>query len=331
MSYKLDKVNKRILYELDKNCRISDNQLAKIVNRSRESVRNRIKKLVKDGIIEKFTIWIDPTKLGFVSAKIYLNLANKPEKKKEFAEYVKQDKRLFWLGLAEGSWNAGLTYFVSSNQEFFELKNELFSKFSDLILESHTGVVIDINMCDKDFLYDAETKWNTMFDVLEKYELEDIEKGILKELFKNSRINVVDIARKYNSSVDVVRSRIKKLEQKKIIFRYLARIDFNKLDYEFFKSFLYFKNLTTSDEKRLREYCRLNPKILNLIRQISPWDIELEIMCESYQDYNNIISDLTKEFANIVDKVETAIMGEDHIFPAEKMIFEWNYSKTPSG
>ena len=94
---------------------------------------------------------------------------------------------------------------------------------------------------------------------------------------------------------------------------------------------MYFKNLTTSDEKRLREYCRLNPKILNLIRQISPWDIELEIMCESYQDYNNIISDLTKEFANIVDKVETAIMGEDHIFPAEKMIFEWNYSKTPSG
>ena len=42
MGYKLDKINKRILYELDKNCRISDNQLAKIVKRSREAVRNII-------------------------------------------------------------------------------------------------------------------------------------------------------------------------------------------------------------------------------------------------------------------------------------------------
>ena len=59
-----------------------------------------------------------------------------------------------------------------------------------------------------------------------------------------------------------------------------------------------------------------------MVKQISPWDIELEIMCKSYHEYNEIIVDLTREFSNVVNKVETAIMGEDYVFPAKQMIFE---------
>jgi hypothetical protein len=59
-----------------------------------------------------------------------------------------------------------------------------------------------------------------------------------------------------------------------------------------------------------------------VVKQISPWDIELEIMCESYHEYNEIISRLTREFSEIINKVETAIMGEDYVFPSEKLIFE---------
>ncbi len=322
MNKKLDKVDKRILFELDRNARIPDTKLAKLVGKSKESVRYRINKLQENRIIQGFTTWIDPTKLGFVSAKIYLNLANKPDKKKEFIEFVKKDKRLFWLGIAEGAWNAGLTYFVKSNKEFFELKNEIFSKFKDLILDSHNGMLVDVNICNKTFFYNTDTRWTTFFNELDSYQLEEIEKNVLRELFDNGRINVVDIARKHNSTVDIVRNRLKKLEERKIIIRYLAKINYNKLGYEFFKTFLYFRNLTKNDERRLREYCRLHPKIIHLIRQISPWDIELEIMCESYLDYNEIISNLTKEFSAVINKVETAIMGEDYVFPADKMVFE---------
>jgi hypothetical protein len=86
--------------------------------------------------------------------------------------------------------------------------------------------------------------------------------------------------------------------------------------------FLYFRNLTKNDEKKLREYCRQNSKIIHLVRQISPWDIELEMMCESYLDYNKIISELTEEFSTVINKVETAIMSENYVFPSNKMVFE---------
>ncbi len=322
MIYLLDKIDHRILFELDKNARIADTKLAKIVGRSKESIRYRIKKLQKEGVIHGFTIWIDPMKLGYNSAKIYLILANKPEQKKVFMEFVKSDKRLFWLGTAEGAWNVGLTYFVKTNQEFFDLKNELFSKFKDLILESRTAVLVNVNVCDKKFLYPTESSWKKIFDEKADEKLEELEKKVLKELFHNGRINVVEIARKLDTTVDMIRTRMKRLEQRKIIFKYTAQIDFNKLGKEFFKTFLYFRNLTKQDEQRLMEYTRKQPQIIHLIKQISSWDIELEMMCDYYQEYNQIICDLTQEFSGIINKVETAIISEDYVFPASKMIFE---------
>lgn len=322
MVIKLDTYDRRLLYELDKNARMPDTRLAKLIGRSKESVRYRIKKLQSSGVIQGFSLWLDLAIIGYSSAKIYLNLANNPSKKKKFIDYVKNDKRLFWLGVAEGAWNVGLTYFVRTNREFFDLKNRLFSEFTDLIIESHTGVLVNVNISDKTFLYDTGATWKVMFNRLENYQLEDVEKKILKELYINSRINVVEIAMKHNTSIDIVRHRIKKLEDKGVIFKYHANIDFNKLGYEFFKTFLYFKNLTKEDETRLMMYCQANPKIIHLVKQISPWDIELEIMCESYHDYNHIIADITQEFSTIINKVETAIMGEDYIFPSDTLIFE---------
>jgi DNA-binding Lrp family transcriptional regulator len=322
MVYYLDKINRKILFELDRNARIPETQLAKIVGRSKESVRYRIKKLQQEEIIQEFTIWIDPVKLGYNSAKIYLTLANKPLQKKALMDFVTKDKRLFWFAIAEGAWNAGLTFFVKSNQEFFDLKNELFSQFKDLIIESRTAVLVNVNVCDKKFLSPIDSSWKTLFDQKEKYELDALEKKILKALFLNGRINVVDIARKYDTTVDMVRIRMKKLEQQKIIFRYTARLNFNKIGKEFFKTFIYFKNMTKKDEQRLMEYTRKQPEIIHLVKQISPWDMELEIMCDHYVDYNRIITDLTQEFCEIISKVETAIITEDYVFPATKMIFE---------
>jgi DNA-binding Lrp family transcriptional regulator len=318
----IDKIDFRILYELERNSRISETKLAKLVNRSKESVRYRINKLEQEKIISGFTIWIDPTKLGYQTAKIYLTLANIPDKKKEFIEYVKKDKRLFWLGIADGAWNAGLTFFVKSNKEFFDLKNEIFSKYKDLIIESKTASLVSAHWKNKSFLYSEELHWESMFDSTENIELDDVSKYILKELYLNSRENIVAIANKYHTSVDIIKNRLTKLNEKKIIRKYLAVIDYSKLGYDLFKTFVYFKDLNELELNALLYYAEQQPNLIHIVKQISPWDIEFEILCKGYREYNEIIASITQKFAKIINKVETAILSEDYIFPSEKMVFE---------
>ena len=77
----LDKVDLKILAELDKNCRITSTQLAKRVGKSRQAVEYRINQLIETGIIGSFNASINPHKIGYKAYKIYLKMRNIPLEK----------------------------------------------------------------------------------------------------------------------------------------------------------------------------------------------------------------------------------------------------------
>jgi Lrp/AsnC family transcriptional regulator, leucine-responsive regulatory protein len=319
----IDTIDRKMLYELHKNARITETALAKKVGRSKESVRYRMRKLQEKGIIIGYRAWFDPSKLGFTSAKIYLTLANNPERVDAFKAHLKTEKRLFWFGIAHGAWNAGLTFYINNSREFFDLKNNIYTQFKDIILDNRTGFLTSVHVGDLSFLTGMESQWMTFFDSTTKpVELDKADKEILKRLYNNAREHIVTIAEHVHLSPETVRQRIKRLEREGVISRYRATIDYNKLGYEFFKTFLYFTNLTPEEEMRLMEYSRVHPHILHLMKQISAWDVELEIMAENYLHYNQILDELTREFSSIITKTETAIMGEDYVYPAKHILLE---------
>jgi len=61
----MDKIDMRILSHLMNNCRESDRQIGKSVGISGNAVNSRIKKLEKAGVIEGYTIKIEPPALGY--------------------------------------------------------------------------------------------------------------------------------------------------------------------------------------------------------------------------------------------------------------------------
>ncbi|MDF2649549.1 MAG: AsnC family transcriptional regulator [Paenibacillus sp.] len=60
----LDHIDKVILQHLTENGRISYAELGRIVDMTRAAVRDRINALVEKGIIDKFTVIINPRKAG---------------------------------------------------------------------------------------------------------------------------------------------------------------------------------------------------------------------------------------------------------------------------
>jgi len=63
----MDEKDKLIIELLTKNARTSYLKIAKILNISETAVRKRIKKLEEKGIIEGYTIKVNPEKLGYKS------------------------------------------------------------------------------------------------------------------------------------------------------------------------------------------------------------------------------------------------------------------------
>ena len=73
---KLDLKDKKILYELDKDCRQSCSQIGKKVGLSTEVVNYRIKKFEEEKIITHYQVVVNLSKLEILEFKMALSLQN---------------------------------------------------------------------------------------------------------------------------------------------------------------------------------------------------------------------------------------------------------------
>lgn len=311
----LDKIDKKIIYELDLNARIPETILAKKIKKSRETIRYRIKQLEKKGIITGYSLYTNPTKIGYQPYKIYLKLSGKKERRDELIKYIKNLKNLFWLGVADGSWDIGITTYEKKHSEYFNKINSLIEEFKDIIIKKDFGIVIDIHVYPKKFFTNGIIEPKILFGKLEFNKIDELDIKILNILNKNSKEKFLSIANQLNVSIDIIRSRIKKMEKEGLILQYRVNIDYNKLGYEFFKAFLYFKHYSKENEMRLYEFCRTNSNVLNYVKQIMPWDAEIEVMAHNYMEFYKIINELRDIFPEDLINIETALMNEDYVFP----------------
>lgn len=91
--YKLDLKDRKILYELDLNCRQSNAQIGKKVGLGRDVVAYRINRMQEEGIIKNYYALIDTFKLGYHMFRIYINFQYVTSKiKEEIIQYFVDNK-----------------------------------------------------------------------------------------------------------------------------------------------------------------------------------------------------------------------------------------------
>lgn len=90
----MDKVDLLILSYLKNNARMKASDISKEINFSVSSVIERIKKLEKSGIIEKYTIVLDENKLGNNFVAIMEISLSDPTYHDAFTEFIKENKSI---------------------------------------------------------------------------------------------------------------------------------------------------------------------------------------------------------------------------------------------
>ena len=319
---KLDKIDRKILAELDKNCRTPITILAKKVMKSRQAVEYRINQLVNKGVITSFNVSFNPHKMGYKIYKVYLKLRNIPEEKQKLFAYLKSSGIVYWMGECSGSWDLIFGVFSKNDYEFYKLKNELLSNFQKIITQEYGDILIDVKQYPKMYFTD-EIVSPTMFagEIVDN-ELDQLDYSILGEMVNNARIPIIELAKKVNSTPIIIRGKLKKLEQKGIIIQYRIGIDINKLGLELYKVIIKLDKYTKDDELKLLTYLSNIPNIHYYIRNI--WQIEPELVVSSYQEYYKIIEALKKEFPYVIRTVDSVLMITDEWTPGFKNLLKLN-------
>ena len=308
---KLDLKDKKILFELDFNARISYSALAKKVGLSKQGAEYKLKNLMKKGVIKGFYPVINVPKLGYLPyCRLLVTLQNlTEERQREIIDYLISHDKVFWLFSMQGPYDLLIDIWVKSITEFKDFTEELESKFGENIKGKSENITTDVIHYQHRYLLGTkETGEIHLKETSERIEVDELDKKILHILCSEGRIALINVAKKIGESAKVIAYRIKNLEKKKVIEGYRPIIDYGKIGFTYYKLFISLNRISKEEIAKLKSYIRNNPLVIYIVEGIGfPGDLDIELMIKSNQQLFDFIKDLKFKFPALVGEYQTVI------------------------
>ncbi|MEX0920641.1 MAG: winged helix-turn-helix transcriptional regulator [Candidatus Pacearchaeota archaeon] len=299
MGEKFDLKDRKILFELDRNARQSNSQIAKKVGLSKDAVGYRIKKLEEKKVLSGYRTVIDFSRLGFTMNRILLNLVDINENTlKKLISFLMKEEGVWLIGKNEGEWDFAFGYFAKSVSEFYHFYERFMSFFRKYLGTKLISQLVKYDERNRSYLIDKKPvpreKLNLNF---EKVNVDEIDLKILKLISQNSRMRLVDIAGELNFSSMAIHQRIKKLEEKRIILGYKADINVLALGRDYYGVKV---NLSDYSEKeKILNKIYSMKEMTAVLYHVGGYDIEFDLELRNTGEYHKIINSLRNEFSSI--------------------------------
>jgi len=141
--FTVDKLDKSIIRAISKNACFDYSTLGKELKVSRNTVSQRIKRLIKRKLILGFRSFVDLQKIGYQSNMLFLQVNSLDrERETELYYYLKMLPEVTFIVKHIGKWKIGLEIETESSIDFQNILINLRSQFSDLISDYETFPLI---------------------------------------------------------------------------------------------------------------------------------------------------------------------------------------------
>jgi DNA-binding Lrp family transcriptional regulator len=314
MAYKLDLTDKKLLSELDKNSRQPISTLAKKLRKSRNSILYRMQKLKEEGIIISLSGVVDPAKFGLTSWKVYIKFNDKTKELDDrVINFLKNNKKLWWIIQCEGNFDFMFCILSNSVHEFYKTLNDFQTKFSKYESRIEITTHINTDLFSRGYFLGKESEkvCETLLKEPVKEKVDELDIKIMKLLFLDSRISLVDLAMKARTTPRVVEYRIKDLLKRHIITHFRLIPDVNKLSMDYYKVMVNLKDISPETEQDLRYFCEKDPNIINCSDAWGPWEFEFEVEIENYKALINLMNQFRDKFSRIIKNIQYVLISKE--------------------
>ncbi len=290
---KLDNKDKLILYELSTDARQPNSEIGKKIKLSKQSVAKRIEILEKTGVITDYFIWISTLNIP-VDYIIFIKLNN------DLSDEDIQNK-IFQIEGISAIWWCLPHYdikIIITTPYADELNNKI-NKITE-ILESYIKrktIIKCLNYLyafDRSYLLNKNNK-NHIINKNIPLKLDFNDQAIIKELFNNARIKIIDLAKIVDLSPETVSHKIKTLIKKGIISKPSVGIDLTKIGYTSIELLFSVNGNIEIIEKKILKICRENNNIVFLSKVLGDYNYIISLEIEYLNTLINVINLMKKE------------------------------------
>jgi DNA-binding Lrp family transcriptional regulator len=312
---KLDLKDRKILYELDLDCRQSNSQIGKKVGLGRDVVAYRVNKMQDEGIIKNYWANIDTFKLGYNVFRVYVDFQYvTSDVKEKIIQYFVKYPYSWVVASAKSPHDLILVFWVKDFYEFYLFWDKTLDEFQDYFSTYYTSIYCGAIVYKKSFLLPEIKESNRVMCEMrcggKPVEIDETDYKLLNELAVNARAPLLDIAEKLGCSSQNVAYRIKKLIQNKIINGLRVNIDLSKLGLQHYKVDIYLRDhklkklmLKYLGEKNYIEYMNLS---------VGWSDLGPEFVVKNFEELSSILDDINNKFSGVIKKQTFSITEKDH-------------------
>ena len=314
---KLDVKDKKILYQLDVNCRQSLGQIAKKVGLSKQVVDYRIKRLEQQGVIKGYITVMDMTKLGYYTWLVYIKYL-KPtiEAQSDMINFLKSHSHVAYVVDTYGYWDLVTSFVTRSVSEFFKDWRAFLTKYRNHIAAKDISLIVELSQMRRTYL---EGQSREAYDTLVspagadvKFAGDKLDWAILKELAGNAKLELQAIAQKVGLSPKAVSYRIKNLAKRGVVQSFRALIDNAKLGYDGYKVFLGLTAMTEKKESELATWLRMYPNVAHMTLAIGQADWGFEFLAHGREDFWKMINELRTKFKDVITTIDVLQYATHH-------------------
>lgn len=307
----IDVKDRKILYELSRDSRLSAPQIAKRVGLSKDAVIYRIKNLEKCGIIQRFITVVNLKKLNYRTHIVFLEFKKFDiNTEKSLVSWLVDFPYTIWVASSSGRWDLIVDIISRDADQFDRNLTEILNKLGDNLKSYEVLETI------KEYYYNHRYLTNQQKELEHKklisHKLDETDYLVLNELSQNSRINSTDIAKKLKISHDTISYRIKKLIKSAYINQFTILLDFSKLDLSYYYIFLQFSHLDREREKQIIWFLKSQKEVLFFGKNAGKYNFNIDVIVKNPSELKEVIIRLRGLFGDILESRETFLMFEQH-------------------
>ncbi len=304
----LDKLDRKILYELDVDARQSLTQLGKRLRISKDVVKYRIDRMIKNGVITGFYAEVDAYKTGYFAARMLLRFYNITlEKEKEIVSFLVNDPLVAWVHAGEGNWDLLFGFWVKNIFEFYRYQEMFFDKFGTYIQNKKVSIYHRMYQFKKDYLVGKKRSVSELNYMGGEHHvsLDRLDRNILAILINNARTPLYEMANRLGVSSKVIAYRIKRMRNERLILSFRPMFDLGRIGYSWFKLHVHLKNIDEKKRKALFNYVASLPNVVYIDEMIGGYDFECDMDLRSHAELRSFVEKVRTRFPDIIRDFET--------------------------
>lgn len=273
-------------------------------------------KLEKEGIIKGYITRIYQPAFCSGVATILCKLKNINSKRMaEIISAIKNHPNVNWFGELCGTYDLVIVFLYKNSTDLAQTSSDITNCIGPNLKEHALSIYVTEYKFDRKILLTTKTVDKIMPPInftKPEVDIDDLDLKILRHLSINARMKNNELAKKTRISEDMIRIRIRKLENRGIIRGYDTVIDELKLGYEGYYIGLRMEQMNEKTISKIKYYANINPNIVYCVRTSGQYNIIINMHAKNRKHFIELLQEMRQTLEPELEDFEFQIIIDVH-------------------